>query len=340
MKNTPTFLAGAERSGTTLFRLLVDSHPEITCLEGIDYVLDAIPAKGDFKTIEEYKTFLLTQNVWLTAGMEINDELGTFDAVVDDFLNQRMAAAGKDIVAARIRGSYAEALRVWPEARFVHIVRDPRAVALSTKPFEWGGHVYIGIAKWIDEEREWVELTKTLPQDRWMEIRFEDLVTDHERVLAEVCSFFGVAFTEEMYSYVGETDFEKPIPAKADEWRGIITDEEIRYVESRVGDLLEERGFEPSGLPPLTVTTEDAIKLKKDLRIQRWKQKLELHGWVGPVELLVRKAGIKPLHTPLKKKMNEHERANRKKSWREPGREYSYSPAKQAELAGSSKSAS
>ncbi len=332
MTNSPTFLAGAERSGTTLFRLLVDSHPEITCLEGIDYVLDAIPTKGRFKTLDEYRTFLETQNVWLTAGMTINDDLGSFEAVVDDFLTQRMAAAGKDKVAARIRGSYAQALRVWPDARFVHIVRDPRAVALSTKPFEWGGHVYIGIAKWIEEEKEWIKLTETLPADRHMEIRFEELVTDHVRVLTDVCEFMGVDFTEEMYSYVEETDFEMPIPAKADEWRSVITDKETRYVEARVGDLLEERGFEHSGLPPLTVTTEDAIKLKKDLRIQRWKQKLELHGWVGPAELIVRKAGISALHTPLKRMMNEHERANRVKSWREPGREYSYSPAKKAEL--------
>ncbi len=334
MPNAPTFLVGAERSGTTLFRLLVDSHPEVTCIEGLDYVISAVGADGSYPDLDAYEQYLATETVYSTSGFEIDRSKGGFAEVVDDFMTQRMAAAGKSNVAALLHDGFEKALALWPDAKFVHIVRDPRAVGLSTVPFEWGGHPYIGIYKWIDEEREWMALTEKLPADRWMEVRFEELVTDHVAQLTKVCEFMGLSYTDEMLSYAAVTDYEAPIPGKADEWRSVITDEQIQYVEARVGDLLVERGFEPSGLPAITVTEADAKKIKASLRTKKWKHKLTSHGWVAVAELITRKIGIKALHTPMKQRMNADERGNRKKSWREPGREYAYSPAKEAELAG------
>ncbi len=334
MTNTPTFLIGAERSGTTLFRLLVDSHPEVTCLEGLDYVISAVGADGAHPSLDAFEAYLATETVYSTSGFSIDRSKGEFAEVADDFLTQRMAASGKDKVAVLLHNGFETALKIWPEARFVHIVRDPRAVGLSTVPFEWGGHPYIGIHKWIDEEREWLALQDKLPADRLMEIRFEDLVTDHVAELTKVCAFMGVSYTDEMLSYAAATDYEAPIAAKADEWRSVITDEQIQYVEARVGDLLAERGFEPSGLPAITVTEADAKKIKASLRTKKWKHKLTSHGWVAVAELVTRKIGISALHTPMKQRMNQDERGNRKKSWREPGREYAYSPAKEAEMAG------
>lgn len=332
MPSTPTFLIGAERSGTTLFRLMVDSHPEITCIENLDYVINAVADDGSYPTLEEYAVRLETETVYSTSGFTLDTTLPDLGAVANDFVSQRMAAAGKSSVAVMAHDGMDAILRIWPDARFVHIVRDPRGVALSAKAFEWGAAVYFGAGRWAELMDEWDRATADLDPSRIMEIRFEDLVTDHETVLSDVCRFLGHEYTDEMLSYADETDYERPIPGKATEWRSIITDRETQEIEARVGDRLAAKGYEPSSLPAIDVGSQDIAKMKTKVRLWKWQHKLKFYGPVGIGELIARKAGLDGLQTKLKKQMNAKERQGRKRSWREPGREFSYSPTKQAEL--------
>lgn len=332
MTFNPTFLIGAERSGTTLFRLMVDSHPDITCIENLDYVINAVEPDGSFPSLEDYAKRLETETVYSTSGFSLDTELPDLAAVANDFIAQRLDASGKTDVAVMVHDQMDAILRIWPDARFVHIVRDPRAVALSAKAFEWGTAVYFGIARWADLMDEWDRVTATLDPDRCMEIRFEDLVTDHVTTLEAVCRFLGRDYHEDMLSYAAETDYELPIPEKATEWRSLITDREMQEIEARVGERLEAKGYERSSLPSIEVSAADIAKMKSRVRVLKWKHKLQFFGLAGIGELIARKAGMNDLQVKLKKRMNAKEREGRKRSWREPGREYSYSPSKRAEM--------
>lgn len=332
MSVSPTFLIGAERSGTTLLRLMVDSHPEITCIENLDYVINAVESDGSFPTLADYAVRLETETVYSTSGFSLDMDLPDLAAVANDFVAQRMAASGKSSVAVMAHDGLDAILRIWPDARFIHIVRDPRGVALSAKAFEWGTAVYFGIARWVELMKEWDRVTASMGADRIMEIRFEDLVTDHEAVLGRVCGFLGQSYADAMLSYADETDYERPIAAKATEWKSLITDREMQEIEARVGEHLVAKGYEPSSLPKIDVGQRDIAKMKAKVRGLKWKHKLEFYGVAGIGELIARKAGRDELQMKLKKKMNAKERQGRKRSWREPGREFSYSPAKKAEL--------
>lgn len=333
MSASPTFLVGAERSGTTLLRLMVDSHPEITCIENLDYVINAVEANGSFPSLTDYAVRLETETVYSTSGFSLDMSLPDLAAVANDFVAQRKVAAGKSSVAVMAHDGLDAILRIWPNAKFIHIVRDPRGVALSAKAFEWGTAVYFGIARWADLMDEWDRVTAAMEPDRVMEIRFEDLVTDHETVLASVCGFLGHSYTDEMLSYADETDYERPIAAKATDWRAAITDREMQEIEARVGDRLTAKGYEASSLAAINVDSRDIARMKMRVRVLKWRHKLEFYGVAGIGELIARKAGIDGLQMKLKKEMNAKERQGRKRSWREPGREFSYSPAKKAELA-------
>lgn len=333
MSLSPTFLIGAERSGTTLFRLMVDSHPEITCIENLDYVINAVEPDGSFPDLDAYKQRLETETVYSTSGFRLNTDLPDLAAVANDFVAQRLEASGKSDVAVMVHDQMDAILRIWPGARFIHIIRDPRAVALSAKTFEWGYAVYFGSARWADLMDEWDRVTATLPSERFMEIRFEDLVTDHVATLSSVCAFMGHSYDDEMLSYASETDYELPIAAKATEWQSKISDREMREIEARVGDRLEAKGYERSSLPALDIGQADIAKMKSRVRVLKWKHKLGFFGVAGIAELIARKAGLDDLQVKFKKQMNAKERQARKRSWREPGREYSYSPEKKAELA-------
>lgn len=359
MKAQPTFFVGAERSGTTLFRLLLDSHPEVTCIEGLGFVADAIePASGAAGTqsidaagpsnasgdignsqrsrwkipsVSEYRRFLETDTVFSTAGFTIDPALETFDDVVDRFLHQRLEASGKDRVVAKLHDGFEKMLAIWPEARFIHLLRDPRAMALSGVPMEWGGNPYMSAARWVETEKEWDRVVALVPAERRMEVRFEDLVTEHEKTLARVCEFLDVDYTDQMLEYAEVTDYDVPDPSRADAWPTEMSERDIRLAEARVGDMLVARGYEPSGLPSIEVGPNDLRKMKTEARVRKWKHKLTAHGAVGIGELVTRKLGVEALHTPLKQRMNGHERSARKRSWREPGREYSYAPHKRVD---------
>ncbi len=50
----PIFLVGAERSGTTLLRLMLSHHPKISFLNESEYIVDYITENGEFPNDEKY----------------------------------------------------------------------------------------------------------------------------------------------------------------------------------------------------------------------------------------------------------------------------------------------
>src|SRR5262249_42031140 len=64
----PLFLVGAERSGTTLLRLMLDGHPDLAWNEEFEYAVDLLPEEGGFPDLEDYYPFLKTNRVFLHSG--------------------------------------------------------------------------------------------------------------------------------------------------------------------------------------------------------------------------------------------------------------------------------
>jgi hypothetical protein len=90
--------------------------------------------------------------------------------------------------------------QLFPEARFIHIIRDGRAVAASNIPLSWGPNTVQEAAKW------WVQCVEAArlggQQVRhYLEVRYEHLVANPRPVLEEVCRFLGLDFEEGMLDY-------------------------------------------------------------------------------------------------------------------------------------------
>lgn len=309
-------------------------------MEGFRFVAEALPppeagqdpATISLPTMAEYEEFLSTDNQFAGMGLTFDSSLGSVIEVAQSFVEQRKAAAGKGIFVTKLHRDAPQMLRLWPDARFIHLIRDPRAMAKSGVAKDWGFNTYLSAQKWVETEREWNELCQWVPADRRIEIRFEDLATDHEAALAPVLAFLGVTYDPEMLSYVAPTDYDRPNPAKADEWRTTMSEREIQLAEARVGELLTERGYEPSGLPALDVGANELKKIKAEATAKKWKHKLEEYGPYFLAEFAARKVGVRSIEVKCKTEMNKRERASRIRSWREDGREYAYSPSRKAEL--------
>jgi hypothetical protein len=246
----PLFIVGAERSGSTLLRLMLDHHPSIAVPFEFDFAIECIPGDHAWPELADYHAWLATDRIFGSSGLRIDPTL-PYDALVRDFLRQKHAASGKPIIGATLHRRFDQAPRLWPGARYVHLLRDGRDVARSTIQMGWAGNVWTAIERWIEAEGWWERLRAQLPAEHWVEVRFGELIRDPRGALAPVCALVGVPLHGAMLDYHLDTTYDQLDPRLVEQWRHKLSPLAIRLIELRAGALLAERGYEASGLAPL-----------------------------------------------------------------------------------------
>jgi len=313
LTDSPVFLVGAERSGTTLLRLMLDSHPEISFMEEFEYSVEYIPTEG-WPEIDGYVEWLAVNRVFQLHGPAIDRTLD-YPALVNSFLEQQLDHSAR-VFGATIHFSIDRLLRVWPNARFIHIVRDPRDVARSAVAMAWGGTVWGGVQKWIQSEDEWQATKALLAQDRFIEVTFHDLVNDHRAVLDRICAFVSVDYTDEMLSYAERTEYALPNPAGASSWETSSSNREIRLVEAKVGHRLASGGFSSSGLPEMAISSRRQLMLDAESKFKRPLVQTKVLGWPLSLGLTVaRQFGTRSIRAWFERQEDVKINANRKRSW-------------------------
>jgi hypothetical protein len=317
--SAPYLLVGAERSGTTLLRLMLDSHPEVSFIEEFEYVTDLVGDDGTFPDPATYAAFLETNRVFATSGFVHRPELAYRD-LVDGFLRQRQQAEGASVAGATIHFGFTKALHIWPEAKLIHLLRDPRDVAPSVINMGWASNMWWALDKWVDAEDEWDRLAPTLPAERVLTVRYDELVSDHEAVLGRICAFLGVAYTPRMLDYTRSTDYGPPDPSMATGWRRKLDAGQVRLAEARIGrDRLAAKGFEPSEHPPLSVGPGRERYLKWHNRVGKLRMRVQFHGLGFTVkDLAARALGNERWQRSLRLEAMEVEKRHLKKSWANP----------------------
>ena len=262
-RRSPVFLVGAERSGTTLLRLMLDHHPEIAFHLEFEYAVQQMDDQGNEPDKKAYIQWLSHHLFFQDSGFEIDPSLDYRD-LVHSFLRQKQERDGKRIVGATVHHHFNRLSFLWPDARFIHLVRDPRDVARSCIRMGWAGNVWLGVDRWIQAESIWESMKKDLDPTRYIEVKYEDLIRNPKDVLTRLCGFLSAPFDQAMFAYAASSTYDAPDPELVFQWRKKSSEEEIRLVETKVGPLLRERGYQPSGLAPIQVTES----MKQALLIQ------------------------------------------------------------------------
>lgn len=270
----PIFLVGAERSGTTLLRLMLDHHTQIAFSYEFEYAVDQVSDSGDNPELEKYYEWLETNRIFQSTGYEIDRSLN-YPQLMNSFLSQKKEQAGKPIIGATVHRHFDRLLWIWPNAKFIHIIRDGRDVARSCIGMGWAGNVWTGVSRWLEAEEIWENLQKRIPEERRLEIAYEALISDFVATLTRICEFIGVPYDEAMLNYAKTTTYKLPDSSLVQHWQQKLSEHEIRLVETRIGNLLTERGYQLSGLPPLRVTPlmERQLKLQDRWYCLQWRIK-------------------------------------------------------------------
>ena len=311
----PVFLVGSERSGTTMLRLMLDGHPSMSFGEEFEFAVEHLTETGVRPDLDWYHRELADNRIFGTSGFEVDPAIDDYDTLVRGFLASRVGDA--TVVGATVHFAFDRILHIWPDARFIHIVRDPRDVGPSCIQMGWAGNAWFGLDKWIESEQDWENFTPMVSPERVCEVRFEQLVTDHEGELGRLCEFVGLEFDPAMMDYVGFTDYSMPSAQAASRWRRGQSADDIRLMEARLGDWLDRRGYQRSDHDPLDPASLDLEALRRSDRIGRIRFRIDRYGL--PLTAAEVVAGALPfggLRSSVRQRMNTIERAHLRKSWR------------------------
>ena len=298
----PVFLVGAERSGTTALRLMLDHHPRVAWQYEFELSVEFLPKEGGWPPMTAYREWLANNRVFRASGLTLDASLD-YPALMNDFLRQIRDNHRKPIAGTTVHLHFDRLLRIWPNARFIHLVRDPRDVAKSVIGMGWAGNVWAGVDRWIEAEGLWDNVRAELTPERYIELQFESLMTQPEEDLRRVCEFLGIDYDPAMLRYPEHTTYDAPDPKLVYQWKTKQTPREIQLVESRCASLLVRRGYTLSGHPPLEVTSAMLAELRAQDKRERLKFRIRRFGLGLIVQgFLARRLGLKTWERALDRK--------------------------------------
>jgi hypothetical protein len=170
----------------------------------------------------------------------------------------------------------------------------------------WTGHVYYGARFWLEAEREWERTAPHLEDGQSLELRYEPLVRDPEKVLGELCTFLGMQYDPAMLGYADTSTYERPDPSLTEQWRKKLSARELSLSEPLFGELLVRRGYTPSGQPPATPSRAERLALWVANKRAVWRFRIARYGLRDPlVVALARNIGAPHLAANARKRMQD-----------------------------------
>ncbi|OKH48808.1 hypothetical protein NIES30_09035 [Phormidium tenue NIES-30] len=295
------------RSGSTHLRLMLDHHPQLSCIDEVGYITELVSDDGAIPDIATYRQWLESEFIFQSCcDFTIDPDLD-FRGLVNDFLCQQRDCSDKLAVGAISHFDFIRLLRLWPNARFIHLVRDGRDVAYSwMKEMHLFGNPWFAAEKWREAEQAWDRLAQHLPEGQYLEITYEDMVNDTVGTLTEVCEFLGVDYNARMLNFSkAGSYFTRPDPKFSGLWRSHLSPWEIQVVEANISDLLIDRGYELSNLPRLPVNSLDIKRFKLADKVFMWQRRISFFGLrLAVAEYMSRRLNIKGWHRRVKQDMN------------------------------------
>jgi hypothetical protein len=271
----PVFIVGSGRSGTTLLMVMMASHPDLAVVPESHFLprlIREVPERLESPADVERMTAMVGGSEWF-GGWDIDI------ADIEEAISRDLPMSRSDAIRT-MYGCYAAALGKsrWgdktpayvynlsvvaaelPEAKFIHLVRDGRNVALSffDAPF---GPDDLGEAAlhWKLRVQRGRRDGRVLGEDRYLEVHYERLVADPPRELKRICAFVDLPYTAEMLEYPERASKDVPsvpwaenvrrAPTTTRDWRDQLTAQEQGLFGVLAGGTLRDFGY-PAGARP------------------------------------------------------------------------------------------
>ncbi|MEO0375512.1 MAG: sulfotransferase [Cyanobacteria bacterium P01_A01_bin.17] len=271
----PIFLVGCPRSGTTLLQQMLDAHPDVAIAPETFFMERFWLQRNRYGPLAQDSSFhqLLEDIIALPEF----DEMGlspidfrkaawqserTYPAVFHLLLEQFSELSEAKVVGEKTPKHilHMEALlQFFPAARFIHIVRDPRAVATSWQQVPWSTGSLTG------DTRVWRRyVTKTrycspLVKSVLLTLHYEQLVSQPERELHALCRFLDLEYQSAMMNYARresqlvnvarepwKANARRPLSRSSlNRWQTELSSSALLKIEAAAGSEMKYFGYQP-----------------------------------------------------------------------------------------------
>jgi Sulfotransferase family len=285
------FVVGVNRSGTTLLRMMLDAHPELTIPPETHFIPEVIRRANHENTRRRLIRSITKHPRWGDFGLD-EDEFRARAKKVRPLTAANAIRCFYELYAEkqgkprwgdktpRYMRAMPRITKALPEARFIHLIRDGRDVALSQRERVIDGStVSMGAMgdRWSRRIAAAREGAAEIRGDAYLELRYEDLVAEPEATLRRICAFIDIRFDPAMLDYherasdrLAEMDrdldnpdngivrtgtnrmaahaltSEPPTTNRSGRWRSEMSADELTEFEEVAGAMLADLGYELS----------------------------------------------------------------------------------------------
>lgn len=210
----PLFIVGTERSGSNLLRLMLNELKDVAIPHPPHIMRDLrglLPMYGDLRNGEAFRRLVkdairlveLHFAPWTIAiapeeveGLCPRHDLYSIYAAIYEIYRRHSGKPRWGCKSTFMIHHIGEILSHHERPQFIHLVRDPRDVAVSARSSVFCHyHPYYVGRLWAEEQRKAVYWSEKLPGSTWMTVRYEDLIRDPEKTMRAICKFLRVRFT-------------------------------------------------------------------------------------------------------------------------------------------------
>lgn len=273
-ESSPVFILGAQRSGTTLLRLILNAHSKLAIPEEGTFWIPLLrrwrghlerPLRG--RELDSCLEYVERNHQFKLWGIDPGDYYRRLREAGRCTLGELMAGTYRVYAEAHGKTFWGEKSSVFfrmipvlaelfPEARFIHIVRDGRDVFTSWRKMDpTKANPSVAAIEWVYKIKKARKDLRRMDDSRGYEVRYEALVSEPEPTVRSVCAFLELDFEPEMLDFWKSSDqyigahhsdlIFNPVSTKSvGKWRKALSRREIRHFDAIAGGELARHGYE------------------------------------------------------------------------------------------------
>ncbi len=278
------FMVGEQRSGSNLLRLIMNQSPDIAAPHPphiLQRMMPLLNLYGDLGNEQRFMDLvndvcsLVEHNPVTWNGVVLdrdevrnncreNSLIAVYGAVMDQYAYAHGANSWVCKSMQNIRWA-TQLDEYFNEAKYIYLYRDPRDVALSfSKAVIGDKHPYFVAQKWSRLQEMCLLHRKRVVDSRFFSVCYEELTTNTESVVKDLCNFLDIDFTEQMLSFHCSDEASRTAQS-SDLWGNLtqpvmnnntkkfldaMSTEDIRTVEAVAGHVMDELGYERCYVKP------------------------------------------------------------------------------------------
>jgi len=261
-RSAPIFLVAPPRSGAEALRHVLNLHPAILIAPEFDFLAEAITPAGRLMKRDAFIRSVEFDSRFKRLGLAIAPGAG-LAGIAQGLLDQIAASKPEaPLTGATLQHDFDRILWLWPDARFIHLVRDGRDVAMANVRARRAGNLWHGIAEWAEAEALWDRMSHKLPPDRQYTIKYETIAAEPEYEIRRLCQYLRLPVAPQMLEQAGVLERDA-----AGRWRKADL-REISAAEHRAARWLLQNSYFLSGtVRPPSILRRAALNLQNKAAI-------------------------------------------------------------------------